>query len=230
MKQVDVDKSKTRRRLLPDTRRTIATGVLAIIALIVGSIFGKLQPSASATEKIITILSALVFLGASIIAVRGLGTMFVRRSEAYIGVSHAGVIRLIIAVIGYPIVGITTLGLLSVDLGQLLVGGALTGVVLGIAAQQSLGNLFAGLVLLISRPFAVGDAIVVYSGSLGGPHRGRILEMGVVYVVLDSETGIIRLPNSAVLSAGVGPQPKRKPTANEELELGPQHIDPKPRP
>jgi hypothetical protein len=39
------------------------------------------------------------------------------------------------------------LSMLSVPVGHLLLGGAIAGVVLGIAAQQSLGNVFAGLVL-----------------------------------------------------------------------------------
>lgn len=70
---------------------------------------------------------------------------------------------------------------------QLLLGGAVTGVIVGIAAQQSLGNVFAGLVLILSRPFDVGDLIAVRSGALGGQLEGRVVEMGLVYVTLDSD-------------------------------------------
>ena len=49
-----------------------------------------------------------------------------------------------------------TLQLLDVDLRTLLLGGAITGVVVGIAAQQPLSNFFAGLVLLFARPYVPG--------------------------------------------------------------------------
>ena len=40
---------------------------------------------------------------------------------------------------------------------QLVVGGAVTGVLLTIAAQQSLSNLFAGVMLQFAQPFRVGE-------------------------------------------------------------------------
>jgi hypothetical protein len=38
-----------------------------------------------------------------------------------------------------------------------------------------------------------------------------VLEMGLVYVVLETDDGVLRLPNSAVLAAGVGPRPAVDP-------------------
>ncbi len=54
--------------------------------------------------------------------------------------------------VGGPAAALT---LLQVPIQKLLVSGAITGVVLGIAAEQALANLFTGLVLLTSRPFEV---------------------------------------------------------------------------
>jgi len=69
------------------------------------------------------------------------------------GPGVAGVLRLLVMRGGDLAVLVTVLGLLSVPIGQLLLSGAVTGVVVGIAAQQSLGHAFAGLVLLMARPF-----------------------------------------------------------------------------
>lgn len=80
------------------------------------------------------------------------------------GPGGAGVLRLLVMLGGDLAVLVTVLGLLSVPIGQLLLSGAVTGVVVGIAAQQSLGHAFAGLVLLMSRPFTVGDYITLRSG------------------------------------------------------------------
>src|SRR5207248_7984590 len=82
------------------------------------------------------------------------------------------------------------------------------GVIVGIAAQQSLGNVFAGMVLLMARVFRVGDRVRIRSGPLGGEVNGAISSVGLAYVVLDTEDGPLHVPNSAVLAAAVGPQPR----------------------
>jgi len=199
------------RRLFPDTKRAIGAGTLAALIVIGVEVFGSLDAGSMAWQKVVSISGALLFLAVSTVAIRNLGNVVVRHTQTHIGMSHAGIIRLGISLVGYQVAVVTALGMLNVGIGQLLVGGALTGVVLGIACQQSLGNLFAGLVLLVSRPFTIGDQIVVHSGALGGPHLGMIIEMGLVYVVLETDDGVIRLPNSAVLAAAVGPRPARDP-------------------
>ena len=56
----------------------------------------------------------------------------------------------------------------DLSLGALLSGSALVGVILGLALQDTLGNLFAGLSLHADRPFDVGDVITV------GGHTGVV--------------------------------------------------------
>ncbi len=199
------------RRLFPDTKRTIGSGTLAALIVIAVEVFGSLERDAMLWQKAVSVAGAFVFFGVMVVAIRNLGNVLVRHTQSHIGISHAGMIRLGISLVGYQVAVVTALGMLNVGIGQLLVGGALTGVVVGIACQQSLGNLFAGLVLLVSRPFNIGDQIVVHSGALGGPHLGMVTEMGLVYVVLSTDDGVIRLPNSAVLAAAVGPRPAVDP-------------------
>ena len=67
-----------------------------------------------------------------------------------------------------------TLVLFGVDVSQLVLGGALTTVFVSIAAQQALGNVFAGLVLVFARPFKVGDPIQLRAGALGGTLDGIV--------------------------------------------------------
>jgi small-conductance mechanosensitive channel len=92
-----------------------------------------------------------------------------------------------------------------VPVDHLLVGGVLTGVVVGIAAQQVLGNVFAGAVLLLARPFGVGDHIRVRSGALGGQFDGVVTGMNLTYVTLRTDEGPLHVPNSGMLAAAVGP-------------------------
>ena len=84
--------------------------------------------------------------------------------------SAANSLRVVIQIVGYIIVVIVLLGLLAVRVQSVLLSGAIGSVVIGLAAQQSLGNAFAGIVLLISRPFVVGDYITFRSGGMGGQY------------------------------------------------------------
>jgi Mechanosensitive ion channel len=60
-------------------------------------------------------------------------------------------------------------------------------------------------VLLLSRPFTVGDYIRLKSGALGGVTDGLVAEIGITYLRLGTEDGTLPLPNSQVLAAAVGP-------------------------
>jgi len=157
----------------------------------------------------------LLFLLAGVVATRSIANELNRVSTARGGVAAGAAIRLICTVIGYGLVLLGVLALLRVDLANLLVGGAVTGVVVGIAAQQTLGNFFAGLVLLFARPFVPGQRVKVRTGALGGPFEGVILGSGLVYTTIETEEGVISMPNAGVLASAIGPAPEPEPEAQE---------------
>jgi hypothetical protein len=123
------------------------------------------------------------------------------------GASHAAVVRYALVLIGAATTLVVTLVLFGVPVGQLLLGGALTSVFVGIAAQQALSNVFAGLVLLAARPFKVGDSIRLRAGALSGEIGGTVSEIGITYLLLSTPDGVLSVPNSQVLNAVVGPLP-----------------------
>ncbi|HSZ39664.1 MAG TPA: mechanosensitive ion channel domain-containing protein [Trebonia sp.] len=122
--------------------------------------------------------------------------------------SHAAVVRYFLLLIGAFTTLVVTLVLFGVPVGQLVVGGALTSVFVGIAAQQALGNVFAGIVLLLAHPFRVGDAIRLRAGAIGGTIDGTVTDIGITYVRIDSGGSVMSIPNSQVLNSVVGPLPK----------------------
>jgi small-conductance mechanosensitive channel len=77
--------------------------------------------------------------------------------------------------------------------------------VLGLAAQQTLGNLFAGLVLLSARPFKVGVRVRLQAGALGGQVEGVVSSLGLLYTTLARGEDRVLIPNTLVLSAVVVP-------------------------
>jgi small-conductance mechanosensitive channel len=181
------------------------SAAVALIAFGVAGAMGHVHGSLN--QKLIAIVGGVVFVIAGLVATRASAAEVYKVVGARTGPGHAGVLRWLVTIIGYVIVAITALGVFDVPVGHLLLGGALTGVIVGIAAQQALGNVFAGVVLLLARPFSVGDSIRVKSGALGGPLEGTVSGMGLTYVTLLTEDGPLSLPNSSLLAAAVGPAP-----------------------
>jgi hypothetical protein len=147
---------------------------------------------------------AVAFLMLAGFATIGLGNKAREVLQASVGSAHAAVVRFAILVVGGLATIIVTLQLLNIDVTQLILGGAVTGVVVGIAAQQSLANVFAGIVLLVARPFQVGDRVGIRAGALSGLIEGTVTEISVTYVRLETAGGPVHIPNSQVLAAAVG--------------------------
>lgn len=190
-------------------RRAVVTSALAIAALIASFDFGGvLGPSGHhPLLHIIGIVCAVVFLGTAVVAVRAATTDVITLASVpgRLGDARSGTLRLMCLLAGYLVVVFGGMSLLRVPVEHLLLGGVLTGVILGIAAQQVLANIFAGLVILFARPFTIGDELAIRSGALGGPVIGTVTGMTLTYVTVLTGVGPVLLPNSAVLAAAIGP-------------------------
>ena len=150
----------------------------------------------------------ILFFGLATVALFGISAKTRAFFEPRIGSAHAAVIRYALLLVGLVFILIITLQLFAVPVRGLLLGTALTSVLIGIAAQQSLSNVFAGMVLLLSRPFRVGDPIQLRAGALGGQLQGVVTEIGITYIRLDTGDTVLNVPNSQVLAAAVGPIPR----------------------
>jgi small-conductance mechanosensitive channel len=188
----------------PDFRKAVVFGLIALAALIVGSQIGNIN-SADLHDRLIAYGCAFVVAVGGILASRTASREVHRLVQARAGDSAATPLRLIVLLGGYLIAVFAVCDLLGVGLQHLLVGGAVTGVILGLAAQPVLSNLFAGLVLLFARPYIPGQQVRVLSGAIGGPHYGTIVSAGLLYTVLDTSEGPLNIPNSALLASAVGP-------------------------
>ncbi len=193
-------------RVRADFRRGVLCAVLAFAADAVAHAVGGVHAH-SLRDRLIAYVCTAAFVVLGITATRSVAGELTRVSLHRAGPSAANPLRVATLLLGYLIVAVSGLDLFAVPVGKLLVGGAVTGVILGIAAQQSLSNLFAGLVLLFARPYVPGEAIRVRSGALGGSLDGVVTTVGLMYTTLDTADGIVNIPNGALLAAAVGPRP-----------------------
>jgi len=193
----------TTRARLHDWVKGIVSGAIAIAALIVGSEYGGFHER-STRQHAIAWIAAIVIVVFGVYSVQCIATairsLVTQRTMPAAGAAA----RLLVTGVGYVFVLFSVFAVLGVSISHLLLGVGLAGVVLGIAAQQSLGNIFAALVLLFARPFVVGDRIRIRSGALGGVFDVTVIDIGLTYVTVRGDDGDIKVPNAAMLAAGIG--------------------------
>ncbi len=204
--------ARVKRRTKP--WRAIIAAILAVLAAAVRYQASRFITDAGygrVASDIVTVAAAGGFCLFGLIATAGLAGKAREVLQPKIGAAHAAVIRYAVLLILGTTVLLLTLDMSGVPVNQLILGGAVTGILLGIAGQQALSNVFAGIVLLLSRPFSVGDAIRLKSGALGGQMEGTVTEIGITYLRLETPDGVLHVPNSQVLAAAAGPvtQPPR---------------------
>jgi small-conductance mechanosensitive channel len=191
--------------------RSIIALVLAIAAGVMSSWahrgFQDYFSTDHVPKQIIAAACTVAFCALASIATYGLSGNARTVLEPRAGAAHAAIVRYALLLVGAFTTLIVTLDLFRVPVGQLVLGGALTSVFVGIAAQQALGNVFAGIVLLVARPFRVGDRVRMRAGAIGGEIEGTVTEIGITYVRLFSAGVVVSVPNSQVLNAVVGPVP-----------------------
>jgi small-conductance mechanosensitive channel len=82
----------------------------------------------------------------------------------------------------------------------LLAGASVASVVIGLAAQSTLGNLVAGIAITIYRPFRLGDTLQVAAPA--GPDIGVVELISLGYTTLRAADGhMITVPNAVAASS-----------------------------
>jgi small conductance mechanosensitive channel len=132
---------------------------------------------------------------------RALGPTLFRRMDP----GTAGTVGFLLRLATMLVAVLIALRIAGLGPRTLALGGAFTAVVVGLAAQQTLGNLFAGMVLLSARPFRVGERVKLQGGGLAGTVEGVVSSLGLLYTTLASGDDSIMVPNSVVLNVAIVP-------------------------
>jgi small-conductance mechanosensitive channel len=85
---------------------------------------------------------------------------------------------------------VTALGTLGINVSALVAGLGLTGFALGFALKDTISNLLSGVLILLYRPFEIGNRIKI-SG-----YEGIVVSIDLRYTELEGEGSKILIPNS----------------------------------
>ena len=132
---------------------------------------------------------------------RAAAPTFFRRMDP----ATAGTVGFVIRLGAIGMTLIIALSVAGLNPATLVAGSAFTAVVVGLAAQQTLGNLIAGLVLLSARPFRVGERIRLQAGAVAGSAEGIVSSLGLLYTTLAQGEDRMLIPNNVVLASAIVP-------------------------
>ena len=122
-----------------------------------------------------------------------------------LGPEMAATLGFTLRLVGIVVITLIALRVAGLPPQTLAFGGAAAAVVLGLAAQQTLGNLFAGTVMLSSRPFRIGERVRFQGGNLAGQLEGTVVSLGLMYVEMTDGPNRVMVPNAAALACAVTP-------------------------
>lgn len=120
-------------------------------------------------------------------------------------------IRSLIRIAGAIIVIAVVISYLSQDPVIAASISTISGLVIGFAASNLIGNVIAGIYLAITRPFRIGDRIIVFNGD------GRVSDIGLLYtrILLDNGDEMLA-SNSSMVTTSIILRKKEKEEENQE--------------
>lgn len=92
---------------------------------------------------------------------------------------------------------VTALGTMGVDVSALVASLGLTGFALGFAFKDMLSNVLAGVLILIYRPFDIGDEIEA------AKYKGNVIDIDLRYTTLELEDQKVFIPNSTIFTSPI---------------------------
>jgi small-conductance mechanosensitive channel len=146
----------------------------------------------------------IIPIGETLIAVSfGLIVIFFIRHyksllSRYVGFHLATIFQFFMILVVCIVVAFASLDIFQVAPTTLLVGGGIASIVIGLVISTFVGNILAGTLVLMTRPFSVGDTVVVNNVP------GKVEEItAMVTRVRNDIGGLVVIPNTAIMQGGV---------------------------
>ena len=162
-------------------------------------------------EQIVRLIDVALVFVTVVVATMLLSRLIARHVAAYLGPTGSNAIRLLLQVVGFSVILLIVFSMTGINFVGALVGAGFFGLVVGLAAQAVLGNLFSGLMLVASRPFNVGDRIALITwqygkfppslshGWLEPSYTGQVKEITLIYTkILTDSNALVTVPNGIV--------------------------------
>jgi len=107
-------------------------------------------------------------------------------------------------VITFFVAAILALDMLGINVMPFVAGAGVAGIAIGFAAKDTLSNLIAGVLLIIDRPFEIGDRIEVWSAPKGSATWGDVIDIGLrATKIKTTDNLVIIIPNNEIMKRDI---------------------------
>lgn len=194
----------------------VGIGVLTVFIYVLSSIYHN-----SLVISYHLIFYGLLLAVGGIIITNLIASLINNKTKSLLGESTAGVLNFFVKTVGYITVAILFFAFIKVNIGSALVAGGFAGIVIGLASQDVLANIFGGIAIVGSRPFKIGDRITLstwqygiiapsyppkfYSNDFLIPgYTGKVKNISLIYTTLITDDNIeLKIPNSVLIQSSI---------------------------
>jgi small-conductance mechanosensitive channel len=151
------------------------------------------------------------------IIVKGLESYF----SKYVSPARFRPLIFIISLLGYFIMSLAVFASLGIDVSSIILGSTFLSLILGLASQNVLSNIFGGLMVVFAKPFVEGDEIAINTWQFGmmlssyppkyfsrdeirPSYSGMVTRIDLLYTTIRDRSGKkIKIPNSIIVQGAI---------------------------
>jgi small-conductance mechanosensitive channel len=126
------------------------------------------------------------------------------RTESKMDDVILGLLNKFASIIIFITASILALDVLGVNIMPFIAGAGVAGIAIGFAAKDTLSNIIAGILLIMDRPFEVGDRIEVWSAPTNSATWGDVLDIGLrATKIRTTDNIVIVIPNNEIMTRDI---------------------------
>ena len=123
-------------------------------------------------------------------------------SDKLLSKSFVPLLRKVITILLFVIALGITFSRFHIDISSLVVSLGVGSLAIAFAAQETLSNMISGFILMVDRPFRIGDRIRIGAGS--SPIIGTVLDIGIRSTrIRDFDQNILIIPNNELAKSTI---------------------------
>lgn len=194
---------QVRKELFAVLRQAVGLALIWLAGVIWIRLF-HLNAIATIFHALFIVLAATPAKNFLLIVLEYLERNLAKRTETALDNIVVDLLNKLSGAIVYATALIIALDVLGVNVMPFIAGAGVMGVAVGFAAKDTLSNLIAGILLIIDRPFEVGDRIEVWSAPAGSASWGDVIDIGLRATrIRTTDNIVVIIPNNEIMTRDI---------------------------
>lgn len=194
---------KENERVLKAFRRALRYGVILLAGTYIARLF-ELTLLGKIFQGVLIVMLASPARDILVAALTYLEKNFADRTDNKVDDIIFDLLNRFSGAILYATAVITALDIVGINVMPFIAGAGVAGIAIGFAAKDTLSNLIAGVLLIIDRPFEIGNRIEVWSAPAGSATWGDVIDIGLrATKIKTTDNIVIIIPNNEIMKRDI---------------------------